>query len=353
MPRSFLVAVSILTLLASCSREDPVLNAIDDLFAPFSGDSVPGASVLVVKDGRVALARAYGMADLENGVPAATGTNYRLASLTKQFTATAVLLLVRDGKLTLDTPLTDALPEFPDYGRSIALRHLLTHTSGVPDYEPFVPDTQSWQVRDRDVLDILTRTDGADSPPGGAYSYSNSGYALLALVVEQASGQRFAAFLHDRIFEPLGMDGTVAFEDGISTVSNRAFGYTIADGQITRTDQSTTSAVLGDGGVYSSVEDLAKWDDALVRGLVLNGAEWREATTPAQLTDGTVTEYGFGWFIDSYRGRPRHRHSGDTRGFNNVIMRFPDDGVTIVVLTNRDESEPSGIAERIADLFLP
>jgi len=353
MPRTFLVAVSILALLASCSRKDPRVTAIDELFAPFSGDSVPGASVLVVQDGRVALAGAYGMADLENGVPAATVTNYRLASLTKQFTATAVLLLVRDGKLALDTPLTDVLPEFPGYGSSITLRHLLTHTSGVPDYEPFVPDTQSWQVKDGDVLDILTRTDGTDFPPGSTYSYSNSGYALLALVVEQASGQSFAAFLHDRVFEPLGMDGTVAFEDGISTVSNRAFGYTITDGLIERTDQSTTSAVLGDGGVYSSVEDLAKWDHALARGLVLDSAEWREATTPARLTDGSVTEYGFGWFVDSYGGRPRQRHGGDTRGFNNVIMRFPDDGVTIVVLTNRDRSELTDIAERIADLFLP
>ena len=353
MLRTFLVAVSILTLLASCSRKDPVLTAIDDLFAPFNADSVPGASVLVVQDGRVALANAYGMADLENGVPAATGTNYRLASLTKQFTATAVLLLVRDGKLALDTSLTEVLPEFPDYGRSITLRHLLTHTSGVPDYEPFVSDTQSWQVKDSDVLDILMRTDGTDFPPGSTYNYSNSGYALLALVVERASGQSFADVLHDRIFEPLGMVGTVAFEEDVSTVPNRAFGYTIADRQITRTDQSPTSAVLGDGGVYASVEDLAKWDDALARGLVLDSAEWREATTPARLTDGSETEYGFGWFVDSYRGRPRHRHGGDTRGFNNVIMRFPDDGVTIVVLTNRDQSEPTAIAERIADLFLP
>ena len=353
MLRTSLVAVSILALLASCSRKDPVLTAIDDLFAPFSGDSVPGASVVVVQDGHVALTRAYGMADLESGVPAATATNYRLASLTKQFTAIAVLLLVRDGKLALDTPLTDVLPEFPDYDRTITLRHLLTHTSGVPDYEPFVSDTQSWQVKDRDVLDILMRTDGTDFPPGSAYSYSNSGYALLALVVERASGQSFADFLHDGVFEPLGMDGTVALEDGISTVPNRAFGYTITSGHIERTDQSTTSAVLGDGGVYSSVEDLAKWDDALARGLVLDSAEWRESTTPARLTDGSATEYGFGWFIDSYAGRPRHRHGGDTRGFNNVIMRFPDDGVTIVVLTNRDQSEPAAIAERVADLFLP
>jgi CubicO group peptidase (beta-lactamase class C family) len=353
MPRPFLVAVSILAVLASCSRKDPALTAIDDLLAPFSGDSVPGASVLVVQDGRVTLARAFGMADLESGVPATTATNYRLASLTKQFTASAVLLLVRDGKLALETPLKEALPEFPEDGRSITLRHLLTHTSGVPDYEPFVPDTQSWQVRDRDVLEILTHTNGTDFPPGSAYSYSNSGYALLAMVVERVSGQSFAAFLHDRMFEPLGMGGTVAFEEGISTVSNRAFGYTIADGSGERTDQSTTSAVLGDGGVYSSVDDLAKWDDALARGLVLDSAEWREATTPARLTNGSATEYGFGWFVDSYRGRLRHRHGGDTRGFNNVIMRFPDDRLTIVVLTNRDESGLTDIGERIADLFLP
>ena len=352
MQRTFTVAVAILVLLTSCSRGDSTLTAIDELFASFTGDSVPGASVLVVQDGRVALARSYGMADLESGIPATPATNYRLASLTKQFTASAVLLLVRDGALALDTPLTGVLSEFPDYGSSIALRHLLTHTSGVPDYEPFVPDTQSWQVKDRDVLEILMRTEGTDFPPGGAYSYSNSGYALLAMVVERASGQSFATFLNDRIFKPLGMNGTVAFEDGISTVANRAFGYTITDGSVERTDQSTTSAVLGDGGIYSSVEDLAKWDDALARGLLLDSVEWSEATTPARLTDGSETEYGFGWFIDSYGGHRRQRHSGDTRGFNNIIMRFPDDQVTIVILTNRDQAELTAIAERMADILL-
>ncbi len=345
--------VAALALLPTCSGEDPVLAAVDEQFAAFSGDSVPGASVVVVQDGRVVLARAYGMADLERSIPATTDTYYRLASLTKQFTATAVLLLVRDGRLVLDTSLSDVLPQFPGYGRAITLRHLLTHTSGVPAYEPFVADTQSWQLKDRDVLEILANTDSTYFPPGSAFRYSNSGYALLSLVVERASGQRFAAFLHDRIFEPLGMVGTVAFEDGISTVPNRAYGHTIAEGHIMRTDQSPTSAVLGDGGVYSSVDDLVKWEDALARGLLLDGALWREATTPARLADGSATEYGFGWRIDRYQGRLRHWHNGETRGFTNAIMRFPDDRLTIVVLTNRSDSEPWGIAERIADLFLP
>ncbi len=341
-----------LTRSASCTGDDATFAAIDRLFVPFSGDSVPGASVLVVRDGQVVHAKAYGMANLEDAAPARTDTYYRLASITKQFTATAVLLLARDGRLTLDTPLTAVLPDFPAYGSTITLRHLLTHTSGVPDYEAFVPDSQSWQLQDRDVLAILARTEGTSFLPGSAYRYSNSGYALLALVVERVSGKRFARFLHDRIFDPLGMAGTVAFERGISTVPNRAFGYTVAASGITRTDQSPTSAVLGDGGVYSSVEDLAKWDGALTRGSILDSALWVEATTPARLTDGSATEYGFGWITDRYRGRLRHWHNGETRGFTNAIMRFPDDRLTIVILTNRTGSAPWGIAERIADLFL-
>ena len=325
---------------------------MDALFAAYDRPDAPGASVLVTEGECVVYRRAFGFADLEARTPATTRTDYRLASLTKQFTATAVMLLVRDGKLRYDEPLTEALPGFPAYGRAITLRHLLTHTSGLLDYEDFVPDTQTVQLKDRDVLAILERVDSTYFPPGTAYRYSNSGYALLALVVERASGVPFARFLHDRIFAPLGMSGTVAFEQGVSTVPRRAFGYTERGGRFVRTDQSPTSAVLGDGGVYSSVDDLARWARALDERTLLDAATLRLATTPPALPGGARSEYGFGWFVDRYRGLVRHRHHGETVGFTNAIQRFPERRITVVILTNRTGGEPWALAQRVADLVL-
>lgn len=341
-----------LTLFAGCREDVSLDSTVDGLFQGFAGDDVPGAAVLVIEDGRVAHRGAYGMANLDQGIPVTPATNFRLASLTKQFTAMAALLLVQDGKLALDAPVTSVLPELPAYANRITLRHLLTHTSGVPDYEAFVSDTQGYQVKDRDVLEFLSHTTEPYFAAGSAFRYSNSGYALLALCVERRSGERFADFLRHRIFSPLGMTGTVAFEDGISTVSHRAFGYTVTEGPIHPTDQSPTSAVLGDGGVYSSIDDLVRWDAALAAGGIVDDTLWREATTPFVLADGSATGYGFGWFIDRLHGHLRHWHHGETRGFTNAIMRFPEDHVTIVVLTNRSAGTPWAMAEQIADLVL-
>jgi CubicO group peptidase (beta-lactamase class C family) len=350
-----LLALSVLMTTSMQAQATPASQigpAIDSLLSAYSGPRTPGASVLVVQNGNVVHQRAYGLANIEDNVRATTHTNYRLASLTKQFTAASIMLLVHDGKLTLDTPVIDLLPELPAYARSVRVRHLLTHTSGLWAYEDFVPDSQTRQVHDRDALMLIKQADSTHFPPGSAYRYSNTGYALLALIVEKASGKRFATFLHDRIFAPLGMRATVAYEAGVSEVPNRAFGYTTRQGGAVRTDQSSTSAVLGDGGIYTSIEDLVKWDAALTKGTLIDPALWKQATTPATLTDGKPIEYGFGWFIDRYHGHLRNRHHGETRGFTNAIARFPDDHLTIVVLTNRTGGAPWDIAEKIADLFI-
>lgn len=312
----------------------------------------PGASVVVIKDGEVAYMHSYGLADVEAGVRASPSTDYRLASLTKQFTATAIMLLVQDGKLDYDDRVIDILPGFPAYGGDITVRHLLTHTSGLWAYEDFVPDTATAQVSDRDVLALIGRADSTYFPPGSAFRYSNSGYALLSLIVEQVSGEPFARFLHDRIFAPLGMNGSVAYVKGVSTVPNRAYGYTRRGGEYVRTDQSPTSAVLGDGGIYTSVSDLVKWDHALESHQLVS-AEARELSwTPYVLKDGTRTSYGFGWFVDEDRGRRRLTHNGETRGFTNAIIRYPDQRLTVIVLTNLSNSAPWDAAQKIADVWL-
>ena len=328
----------------------PLASAVDSILARYAEPGAPGASVLVVRDGRVALAKSYGLSDLESRTAATPSTDYRLASLTKQFTATAIMLLAADGKLRIDDTASRFLPELPPYARRVTIRQLLTHTSGLPAYEDFVPDSQTTQVHDADVPALIARADSLYFPSGSAYRYSNTGYALLALIVERASGEPFARFLHDRIFAPLGMSGTVAYEAGISTVQRRAFGYSLRDGRWTRTDQSSTSAVLGDGGIYTSIEDLVRWDRALDAHALVTETMQREAWTSATLADGRGAGYGFGWFVDDSASGVRLRHHGETMGFTNAILKIPSRRLTIVLLTNRTGGDPWDLAARIAAL---
>ncbi len=346
-----LLALSMYSGCASPETAPDPASRIDALFADYDRPDAPGASVLVLKDGEVVYKKAFGMADLEAGVPATPATNFRLASVTKQFTAMAVLVLVDEGRLALDARLTDLFPDFPAYGQAIAVRHLLTHTSGLIDYEDLIPDTTTIPVKDHDVLTSMRGQDSTYFEPGSQFRYSNSAYAVLAMVVERVSGQSFAAFLADRIFEPLGMAGTVAFEDGLSTVPKRAFGYAGDEGRFTRNDQSLTSAVLGDGGVYSSVEDLLLWYRALDEGRLLSAPLMAEVFTPAENTRHDGAGYGFGWFVGEYAGRPSVWHAGSTVGFRNAVERLTDDGLTVIVLTNRD-TEVHGLLRRVADLYL-
>ena len=335
---------------ASNAEVPNLMRSLDSLFAAYDNPDRPGAGVLVVRDGQVLASRSYGLADNDRRVAADERTNYRLASLTKQFTAAAIMLLARDGRLRYDDRVSDLLPGMPAHARDVTIRHLLTHTSGLRAYEDFVPRGQTEQVKDRDVLTLIQRADSLYFAPGSAHRYSNTGYALLALVVERLSGQPYARFLDERIFRPAGMTGTVAYEAGISTVPNRAFGYTIRNDAVVPSDQSSTSAVLGDGGVYSSLHDMLAWDRVLDARTVLRDAELREAWTPMALTDGTVSRYGFGWFVDREDGTLRLSHHGETSGFTNFILKYPERRLTVLVLTNRRGGAPWDLAARVAAL---
>jgi len=325
---------------------------VDSLFAAYTGSDVPGASVVVIRDGKVIVRRAYGMADLERRVAAAPETDYRLASVSKQFTAMAVMLLARDGKLRYDQPVRDFLPELPAATRAVTVRHLLNHTSGLWDYEDLVPESRTSQLDDRDVVSLVASKDSLYFQAGGEYRYSNSGYVLLGMIVARASGMTLPEFLRARIFEPLGMGASVAHVEGSDTVPHRAYGYSPRGGTFEQTDQSVTSATLGDGGIYTNIDDMTRWDQALYTTQLVDAAALQLATTPPELPGGTATQYGFGWFVDRYRGAKRWRHTGETSGFRNAIQRFPERRLTIVVLTNRSSGEPAAIAERIADRLL-
>jgi len=359
-----LLFTSLMTQLTLAS--DSAAQQIDEVFRPLIGPSSPGLSVIVLKNGATVFLGTYGLANLETRTAIAPNTDFRLASFTKQFTAMCIMLLVHDGKLSYDDRLTKIFPDFPAYGNAITVRMLLTHTSGLKDYEeiysaqfPGADDRKIPQINDVQILAMMKQQTSTDFPPGSRWRYSNTGYAMLAMVVEKLSGKSFGTFLCERIFVPLGMKNTVAYEKGKNEAPNRAFGYTNKDSRWIEADQSSTSAVLGDGGIYSNVEDLAKWDRALREHALLSAAEMQAAFTPvrvpggAQTEEGSPTEYGFGWFVDPYYGRKRTWHSGTTTGFRTFIDRFTDEGLTIIILCNRDDLQPGKLADRVAELYKP
>jgi CubicO group peptidase (beta-lactamase class C family) len=372
---SFLVSYPNTFAHARQAQSVPSLRAkIDAIFGPLVDGKSPGMAVLVVQNGRTIFERGYGRRDLHGGAKIDEQTNFRLASCTKQFTAMAIMLLVHDGKLRYDSKLTDVFPEFPGYGRAITIRNLLNHTGGLQDYETLMEqpseEANQWnekhQIHDVEVFKLLEQTDHGMFTPGTQWYYSNSGYVVLGLVVSKISGMPFREFLRQRIFEPLNMNHTVMYERGKNEILGRAYGHTKTGARWTQTDQSSTSATLGDGGIYSSLEDLAKWDEALGVNKLLSGEEMQPAYTAVTLADGaqprwpaasdypagTPAVYGFGWFLDPYRGHSRTWHYGETMGFRSYIVRFAKDGLTVLVLCNRTDVSPEKLALQVADLFL-
>ena len=378
-----ITAVALLALGASArtpaqSSETLLDKKIDALFSGVSSPDAPGLAVLVRKNGRPVFEYGYGIRDLRSKANIDAHTNFRLASFTKQFTAMAVMLLVHDGNLRYNQALTEIFPDFPAYGKTITVRNLLNHTSGLPDYEDLMDAVEKakgpvWtpekQIQDAEVLELLKKGRNGQFAPGTSWSYSNSGYVVLGLIVAKASGKSYADFLHTRIFAPLKMNHTMVFQKGKNRVANRALGHSKDGNAFKETDQSSTSATLGDGGIYSNLEDLAKWDDALRNHTLLDEKEFQPALSPVKLNDGSEphwpaapnddnlhpgkpVSYGFGWFLDPYQGRSRMWHTGSTMGFRTVIERFTEgDGLTVIILFNRTDLEPEKLALQVADIF--
>jgi CubicO group peptidase (beta-lactamase class C family) len=354
---------SVLTLAAAAVWN---ISAAPVNFASLVKPREPGMAVLVRRNGHTVFQAGYGVCELHNFSRIDQRTNFRLASFTKQFTAMSTMLLVHDGKLRYDQRLTDIIPDFPEYGRNITIRHLLTHTSGLPDYEDLMEETEkthgpAWtdtrQINDEEVLSLLMRG-RPKFAPGTSWSYSNSGYVLLGWIVAKVSEEPFETFLQDRIFRPLKMTHTLAYVNGRNVVPHRAFGHTKQGERFVETDQSPTSATLGDGGIYSNLEDLAKWDEALERHSLLSEEESSVALIPVKLSDGPEpnagepVSYGFGWFLDPYQGHARMWHPGSTVGFRTVIERFPAERLTVIVLCNRTDLDAAKLALQAADAFL-
>jgi len=373
---AFLAAAS-LTLGEPPAGHDARADRINSVFSSLVDGNSPGMAVLVSNHGRTLFERGYGVRDLRTLAKIDAQTDFRLASCTKQFTAMAVMLLIHDGRLQYDRKLTDLFPEFPAYGRAITVRHLLTHTSGLPDYEDLMDAAEkagqsTWsathQIQDREVLELLQRQTSGKFAPGSSWSYSNSAYVLLGLIIAKVSGQPFGRFLQEGIFEPLRMRSTLVYVNAENEVPDRAYGHTKTLG-FREDDQSATSATLGDGGVYSNVADMAKWDAALTKHTLLSQREMSAALIPVKLANGDQPKwpldpdddnlapgkpvfYGFGWFLDPWEGHARMWHFGSTVGFHSVIERFTADQLTIVILCNRTDLEPERLALQVAAIVL-
>ena len=338
--------------LAVKSQEYP---RIDSLLQQYNGSATPGASLLVIKDGKKLLQRTYGSADIEHHIAVEPDHNFRLASITKQFTATCILQLIQIGKFSLSTSLAEVFPGFPEYGKKVTIKHLLTHTSGLVDYENYVADTaMNPQVMDHGVLEIIMKRDSLYFEPGTRYQYSNTAYALLALIVEKYSGETFPAYLRRHVFVPLGMNNTVGYVKGQNEIPKRAWGYSKNDKGWILKDQSSTSAVLGDGGIYSSTEDLYKWDQSLYTGKLLPKATWQEAFRYNTLANGDTVHYGFGWHLKKTNTNEQViYHTGSTTSFRNIIYRIPSRRLTLILLTNRNtpqEPDMVDLAENILEM---
>ncbi len=326
--------------------------SIDSILSKYANPNEPGASVLVLKNNKVVFQKGYGVSNIKNGDPIKPNSNFRLASVTKQFTAMSILLLAQKHKLSLEDPISKYFSILPPYISNIKIKELLTHSSGLIDYEDLMPANQKIQLHDTNCLQLMFMADSLYFPAGTQYKYSNTGYAILSLIVEQVSGKPFAQFLKENIFKPLKMKTTIAFEDGKSTVANRAFGNSYDQGNWIQTDQSLTSAVLGDGGIYTNVQEYTKWIKALWNYQLLDQAQQERAWSKTKLENGTTIDYGYGWHIETFQGITHPFHDGSSIGFRNSVGLFPEQKLMVIILTNRTEHDPIEEVHKIAALYL-
>lgn len=346
---------AVLLAVALTQTQAPVSPAsrVDETFARWTA-TTPGCAIGVGVNGKAVLERAYGMADLERGVANAPDTIFEAGSVSKQFTAAAVLLLARDGKLSIDDPVRKYLPEVPDYGVPLTIRHMLTHTSGLRDWGS-VEAIAGWPRGTRaythaHVLEIVSRQKALNFTPGTNWSYSNTGYNLSAILVSRVSGKAFADFTRDRIFKPLGMTRTSWRDDYTRIVKQRAIAYA-PQGDGYHEDMPFEN-VHGNGGLLTTVGDLLRWNENFVTPAVGDAAFVAEEQTPGHFTDGRAHTYAFGLVVGDYRGVREVSHSGSTAGYRSFVARYPAQHVSVAVLCNGGNANPTQYAHAVADAYL-
>lgn len=349
------VAVAVVVLFHPAPvAAQPLAAKLDALFKPQFKAGEPGATVIVVKNGKTLLRNAYGAADMQARTPLTPGTVLRLGSITKQFTASAILLLADEGKLALNDPITRFFPDYPTGGKVITVEHLLTHTSGIVSFTG-KPDYEANMAKNRSVAQMIDgfKNDPLEFEPGTRFSYNNSGYFLLGAIIEKASGLSYARFLEQRIFTPLGMKDT-AYEGFERSGALRAKGYSAKGATYEPATFLSMSQPYAAGSLISTVDDLAKWDAAITSGKLLKPASWKMAFTPYKLNPDKSTEYGYGWGIGSFQGVPAIDHGGGINGFQTYALRLPQQKIFVAVLSNHDSGGASSevLAKKAAALAL-
>ncbi|MGI4718802.1 MAG: serine hydrolase [Janthinobacterium lividum] len=339
---------------AAAAAEQELASRIDAAIAPYFKADAPGATVIVVKDGKTVLRRAYGMADTGKGVRMTPDMALRLGSITKQFTAAGILLLLDEGKLALGDDITKHLPDYPTRGKQITIEHLLTHTSGIVSYTG-KPDYGSRMAQDLSVAQMIDsfKNDPLEFEPGSQYRYNNSGYFLLGAIIEKISGQRYADFLEQRIFAPLGMRDTY-YEGFGHSKAPMAAGHSRAEKGYGAARPLSMSQPYAAGSLVSTVDDLARWDAAIAGGRLLKPSSWERAFTSYRLSDGKASDYGYGWEVEKIQGETAIGHGGGINGFTTHALRFPDQKVFVAVLTNSDSgpANPAVVARKAAGIAI-
>jgi CubicO group peptidase (beta-lactamase class C family) len=335
------------------AQQRDVAALADTVFGRWNSTHTPGCAVGVARDGKTLLARGYGMADLETGTPITAETIFESGSVAKQFTATAVLMLAMDGKLDLSDPVRKYLPEFPAYDRTITIRHLLTHTSGLRDWSNLVA-AAGWPRGSRvhtqaDLLDVVYRQKSLNYQVGDFYSYTNSGYAVAMSLVERVSGKSFQEFTQERIFGPLRMSHTRWRDDFTRLVPGRAQAYSVALGEW-RLDMPFEN-VAGPGGLLTTVGDWLTWNEALAHSTLRSG-HTDSLTRRMHLSNGREITYALGVIVNDYRGVPQVAHSGSTAGYSTYLARYPDRNLSIAVLCNSSAGAATLYTHQLADRLI-
>jgi CubicO group peptidase (beta-lactamase class C family) len=315
--------------------------ALDTLMAKYVG-----GVVLFARDGKTVARRAYGIADSRSSRLCTLNSAFRLASVSKTFTATLILMMAQEGQLNLDDRITKFLPELPSTYNAVTVKHLLTHTSGIPDYEDHVPKNMEFYVAAQNVLEILHSASKLNFEPGARFAYSNSGYCILSVIAEVAGRKPFAALLDNHIFKPLGMHRSIAFQPYRSALKDRAYGHKRSANGIEFSDSAPDSFTQGDGGIYSTVDDLRRWDIALKGNRLLSNQMKTQAFTHTAQSAGvrSMVGYGMGWVIADDTQDRRVMHSGHSNGFSHIFDRFVDRDQTLIILLNEDEIDTQALA---------
>lgn len=353
MFRRVVLALGLTAGVAGAQATDSATRWVDSIFAPYASVRSPGCAVGVTRDGSLSFAKGYGLADLEHRTPITSDTRFYIASVSKQFTAMSIVLLAQDGKLSLDDSVRRWVPELPSFGKPITIRQLLHHTSGLRDYMTLLA-VSGWptdgELTEKQFLDLIRRQKSLNFASGDEFLYSNTGYALLSIVVKRASGESLRDFAAERIFKPLGMTETEFRDDHTEVIPERAIGY-----EVTATggyrEILPKVDVVGDAGVYSTVRDLAKWDANFTNPVVGGTSGIATMLEPGQLNNGQVIPYALALTLGELRGMKTVGHSGSFGGYQSTMLRFPEVNLGVITLCNTSAASPS-LAEQVGFVML-